>query len=589
MYQANTGGTGSNGGGGHSSGGGGHTSILGRTNSVYNRNTSSLGKKILWGKKPLDEGHSSSSVNDLKQPKSSLNRSSSAFISKVTTCDNLHKKLNQANELIIAAHGRFFNILNSNDDYTKIEAENPYIRVLFNIGIITSIACFIHSFPHDKNLDIAIAFSTGDLVWINPFKMKYTRFNKNAKLLNKPIISVRWSNCGRYILAGFSNGEVMVFNRDLEEDENYFISQDLARREPHAVFYKESTLATKLNPISHFKISNKPITSIKINPVYNNFCCITSDDGFIRIIDLSKNFLSDIYESYYGGILVSEFTKDGKFLLVGGEDDFISIYELLINNISNVPINGNLRLITRLQGQSSWVRSIKVDYVKSSPKVAVYRIGGVGDDGYLNYWEFQPRRLPKIKRPLHHHNRTGSRNISGNYAPSSHNTTPNLKSGSNGTFPSQKQSQQQQQSHRRRISSLPLANLYRHSNSISSLTSSTTQQHMSLIEAIHSNSQAATSGDGYSSSSNNNNNLSSNSLIPETALSFTSNTVTWIPINLEMNKCVVHNAAGYNAVPILQPLSSKDVSLGRLSGLFFDKNYSWVFSAGGDLVRWKRP
>lgn len=295
-------------------------------------------------------------------------------------------------------------------------------------------------------------------------------------------MSICWSTDGQFIIAGFSNGEVLFFNRDLEDCDDISLRRSSPKPDnpdTAAETDSENELKTSItitnttpapstpvaprsttspspfpelspafikvdvsykdqsdeNPVSHFKLSEKSITSIQQHPLYENLV-FASDDSSIKMVDVLKEVVTDIHTSYYGGILSMNITKDGKYLFVSSQDDFISVYELLfVTNMSytcaGIPIHGNLRLVARLEGQASWTRDIQVDCQKSSLGL-LYRIGAVGDDGRIVFYEFQPKNLPNVHKQssahstYHHYKAQTSKSLAAR--------SPSPPPMANGTF-----------------------------------------------------------------------------------------------------------------------------------------------------------
>lgn len=72
------------------------------------------------------------------------------------------------------------------------------------------------------------------------------------------------------------------------------------------------------------------------NASINEFCfspcgqhlAIVSQDGFLRVFHYSNMELIGIARSYFGGFLCVCWSPDGKYVVVGGEDDLVTVYSL---------------------------------------------------------------------------------------------------------------------------------------------------------------------------------------------------------------------------------------------------------------------
>jgi Ras family protein T1 len=104
-------------------------------------------------------------------------------------------------------------------------------------------------------------------------------------------------------------------------------------------------------------------------------------DGTLKIIDFDKEKLLDVYRSYFGALLCSKWSPDGRYILAGGQDDLISAWSFRGRLMAR-----SLIFYFRCQGHTSWVTSISFDSLKSSDKT--YRFASGGEDGRILLWDF---------------------------------------------------------------------------------------------------------------------------------------------------------------------------------------------------------
>jgi WD40 repeat protein len=93
--------------------------------------------------------------------------------------------------------------------------------------------------------------------------------------------------------------------------------------------------------------------------------------------------LTDIYMSYYGGLICVCWSPDGKYILTGGQDDLVSIWSL-----------GERRIVARCPGHQSWVTAVAFDPWRCHDRN--YRFGSVGEDRRLLLWDFN---IGMLRRP----------------------------------------------------------------------------------------------------------------------------------------------------------------------------------------------
>lgn len=77
---------------------------------------------------------------------------------------------------------------------------------------------------------------------------------------------------------------------------------------------------------------------------------IVSQDGFLRVFHYDRMELLGIARSYFGGFLCVCWSPDGKYIVVGGEDDLVTVWSLQ-----------DRRVVARGQGHRSWVSVVAFD------------------------------------------------------------------------------------------------------------------------------------------------------------------------------------------------------------------------------------
>ena len=153
---------------------------------------------------------------------------------------------------------------------------------------------------------------------------------------------------------------------------------------------------------------------------------VASQDGFLRVYNFKTQELYGRMRSYYGGFLCVCWSLDGKYVVTGGEDDLISVWSF-----------EDRQVLARGQGHKSYVNKVAFDphtsemdtIISNHPSIPdlssssaaelksqrssrffpeesrSYRLGSVGQDGYLCLWELSGDSLCQVKR-LHGRNRS---------------------------------------------------------------------------------------------------------------------------------------------------------------------------------------
>lgn len=98
-----------------------------------------------------------------------------------------------------------------------------------------------------------------------------------------------------------------------------------------------------------FNTENCCINEFCFSPCGSNLA-IVSQDGFLRVFHYDTMELLGIARSYFGGFLCVCWSPDGKYIVVGGEDDLVTVWSL-----------HERRVVARGQGHRSWVSVVAFD------------------------------------------------------------------------------------------------------------------------------------------------------------------------------------------------------------------------------------
>ena len=127
------------------------------------------------------------------------------------------------------------------------------------------------------------------------------------------------------------------------------------------------------------------ITSLSFN-TSGTVLCVTQSNGVACLVDYQRRVLKAALSSHYGGWLCSAFTSDDALLLLGGEDDALTLVDTLTWSV-----------VGRGEGHDAYVNSV---YVRPSLERGVYRIVSAAEDGLILFWEWvTPRRTRPTPPP----------------------------------------------------------------------------------------------------------------------------------------------------------------------------------------------
>ncbi|KAL1913752.1 hypothetical protein Sste5344_000018 [Sporothrix stenoceras] len=336
-------------------------------------------------------GGNKASGGKQRKPKNNVTKSNSSFISRVIVNDNLTKRLQDrpANGIFVFA--------NINRAFQWVDMSSETKKDYFTKILFTKAHCLCHDTnpvtKSSSHIDVIMGFSTGELIWWEPFSQRYMRLNKNGIIRGTPVSDVRWvPGSENLFIAAFMDGSLVVFDKE-KEDAAFVFDEDEANRqrlsnstEARTHIQVERSIHTKgqkSNPFAFWKLSNQRINAFAFSP-QANLIAVVSEDGSLRIIDILREELLGLFYSYYGGLTCVCWSPDGKYVVTGGQDDLLSIWRV-----------ADQTLVARCQGHHSWVTSVAFDPWRCDDRV--YRIGSVGEDSRLCLWDFSVGMLTRPK------------------------------------------------------------------------------------------------------------------------------------------------------------------------------------------------
>ncbi|KAL9113529.1 MAG: hypothetical protein Q9227_002266 [Pyrenula ochraceoflavens] len=324
-----------------------------------------------------------------RKPKTNIVKSNSSFVSRVIPHENLQRRLTERDQ-----HG-LFAFVNINRalqwlDLSSNTQQEPLAKILFTKA---------HMLCHDINeytknpshIDLVLGSSAGDIIWYEPMSQKYARLNKNGVVNSSPVSHIQWiPGSENLFLASHMDGTLIVY--DKEKEDAPFLAEENGHDEVNGgssdkpflnVTKSVNSKNQKSNPVACWKISNQPINNFAFSPDSRHLA-VVSEDGCLRIVDYLTEKLTDVYPSYYGGLICVCWSPDGKYIATGGQDDLVSIWSL-----------ADRQLVARCQGHHSWVTAVAFDPWRCDERN--YRFGSVGDDCKLLLWDFSVGMLHRPK------------------------------------------------------------------------------------------------------------------------------------------------------------------------------------------------
>ena len=287
--------------------------------------------------------------------------------------------------------------------------------------------------------DIVVGFETGDLVYLDFINDRTERFNVGGKLIKSAVTAIHFDpRGGDRFLASFADNTVAVFHLFAEDpseagmavinsvprpwdsvfEEAELLAAAKASANPAAagersafqdrvIEWKNTEWAVPAdqrdkrgekypwagkNPLSVARLgTDSTLTGMAYSPDGRYLALITRD-GLLRLLDTEETRVTDVFQSYFGGLRCVAWSPDSRFVAVGGQDDLITIYS-----------PRESRVVARCQGHTANVTGIAFDPTMRSAGRG-YRFGSVGEDGKLLLWDFSAAAL---RKPRHHHHPGG--------------------------------------------------------------------------------------------------------------------------------------------------------------------------------------
>jgi WD40 repeat protein len=357
-----------------------------------------------------------------RKPKSSLSKNNSSFISKTIVHENIAKKLNEREQedfFLWTNVGRSFCWFDWSASSAAGSTKESLSKILFTKTL--PLCHDVNQYTRSSNgLDLVLGMSSGDALWIDSISNRYNRINKNGDVVRSAVTDIKWvPGSANYFITLHANGMVIIFDKD--RDDGGFASngglqhQDQRSTETFRIIkslYGPGSISNvnggstgnnnnnnvnKFNPVAVYKLSNLPLTSVTFSPDRQTLV-ITSEDGYMRFLNLETEVVTDIFPSYCAGYTCCGFSPDGKYLATGGKDDLVTIWSMLTKTA-----------IARGHGHQSWVN--KVEFDNWNCDEFSYRLGSVGEDGNLIFWDFSPRMLSRPKTTEGRQHRSGRYHI----------------------------------------------------------------------------------------------------------------------------------------------------------------------------------
>lgn len=167
----------------------------------------------------------------------------------------------------------------------------------------------------------------------------------------------------------------------------------------HDVVTSRPSRGKRINPVVVCHVGGGAVVDAAFAPGCGStgeqvLLALASRDGYLRIVDLTREAMVIAFRSYFGALLCASWSPDGRYVAAGGEDDLVSIW-----------CPAEERIVARCEGHTSWVSAVAWD--ESMCRDGRYRLGSAGQDAKLLLWDFSLDMLA-TRSSAHRHS---SRNL----------------------------------------------------------------------------------------------------------------------------------------------------------------------------------
>lgn len=198
---------------------------------------------------------------------------------------------------------------------------------------------------------LLVGFTTGQIQLVHPGRREQGKLYNEERLIDKTKVTcLKWvPGSSNLFLAAHASGHMYLYNEEFPSTPVAPSYQPFKCGDGYAVLMCKSKSAR--NPLYKwsFGTENYSINEVCFSPCGTNLA-IVSQDGFLRVFQYNTMELIGFARSYFGGLLCVCWSPDGKYVVVGGEDDLVTIYSVQ-----------EKRVVARGQGHRSWVSVVAFD------------------------------------------------------------------------------------------------------------------------------------------------------------------------------------------------------------------------------------
>jgi len=198
-------------------------------------------------------------------------------------------------------------------------------------------------------IPLLVGFSGGQIQLIDPARKELSRLYNEERMIDKTRVTcIKWvPGHGDTFIVSHASGHLYTYQAELDCGNLPPQYQNYKGGEGYTV-YTCKTKSTK-NPVYRTSIGSGPINEFTFSPC-GSYLALVSQDGWLRVFHYDSMELVASARSYFGGLLCVCWSPDGKYIVLGGEDDLVTVYSF-----------HERRVVVRGQGHKSWVSVVSFD------------------------------------------------------------------------------------------------------------------------------------------------------------------------------------------------------------------------------------
>ena len=176
----------------------------------------------------------------------------------------------------------------------------------------------------------AVGLRSGDCLLVDPGGQRVlAHWNKDHLNAQGRCTAIAWDprNPSNVVVA-FASGAALVFDigRAKEDSSPGAVKTEDAEEGSYGIVVTRAKSA-KHNPASRWQVGKARINALCFSPPTvggtddGGLLAIATQDGLLRLLDMSTLTVTTTFKSYYGGLRCVDWSADGRCLVAGGEDD----------------------------------------------------------------------------------------------------------------------------------------------------------------------------------------------------------------------------------------------------------------------------